>query len=69
MASQSDLNRYMFLAGLHDRCDGDPSPSGDGKPPSIESFTMIMMDSKPGDYMKQFHSRQPVVLDADSARL
>ena len=49
----------MFLAGLWDRCRIEEA--------EVESYTMVMMDTAPGQDMHPFHSRQPVFLDAARA--
>lgn len=50
----------LFLAGLW------ASHSWEGE--RIESYTMVMMDTAPGDDLHPFHNRQPVVLDRAGAR-
>jgi putative SOS response-associated peptidase YedK len=50
----------LFLAGLW----ADHTWEGE----RTESYTMVMMDTAPGDDMHPFHNRQPVVLDPDGAR-
>ena len=51
----------LFLAGLWDRCSTDDGP--------VENYTMVMMQAAGDDDMAPFHNRQPIVLEADSARL
>ena len=50
----------LFLAGLwsHHTWEGERT----------DSYTMVMMDTAPGDDMHPFHNRQPVVLDRAAAR-
>ena len=50
----------LFLAGLW------ASHAWDGE--TTESYTMVMMDTAPGDDLHRFHNRQPVVLDREGAR-
>ena len=50
----------LFLAGLW------ASHTWEGE--RTESYTMVMMDTAPGDDLHPFHNRQPVVLDRDTAR-
>ena len=50
----------LFLAGLWG--------SHDWEGERTESYTMVMMETAPGDDMHVFHNRQPIVLDRDSAR-
>ena len=50
----------LFLAGLW------ASHAWEGE--RTESYTMVMMDTAPGDDLHPFHNRQPVVLDRDTAR-
>jgi len=51
----------MILAGLWDRCliEGD----------EIKTYTMVMMDTSPGQDMHPFHKRQPIMLDAGRAKI
>lgn len=49
----------LFLAGLWGR------HSWEGE--TTESYTMVMMDTAPGDDLHPFHNRQPVVLDRAGA--
>lgn len=50
----------LVLAGLWDACvvEGE----------RVESYTMVMMDTREGDDCFRFHNRQPVSLDRDGAR-
>lgn len=50
----------LFLAGLWSRADLTEGP--------VESYTMVTQAVRPGDDMQPFHDRQPVFLDAESAR-
>jgi putative SOS response-associated peptidase YedK len=50
----------LFLAGLWARHKWEDE--------TAESYTMVMQDTAPGDDMHVFHDRQPVFLDAASAR-
>lgn len=50
----------LFLAGLWDRCSTDDGP--------VENYTMVMMAAGGDDDMAPFHNRQPIVLEAASAR-
>lgn len=50
----------LFLAGLWS------SHAWEGE--RTESYTMVMMETAPGDDMHPFHNRQPVVLDRERAR-
>lgn len=59
--SRSD-GGILFMAGLWDRCKVQDEEWG-------ENYTMVMTDTAEGDDMHRFHSRQPVILDADSARV
>jgi putative SOS response-associated peptidase YedK len=50
----------LFLAGLW--------ASHTWEDERTESYTMLMMEAEPGDDMRPFHTRQPIVLDRNSAR-
>lgn len=51
----------LFMAGLWDRpVTPDLGP--------VDTYTLVMMEAGPGDDVGPFHNRQPVQLDADSAR-
>ncbi|MBS0412554.1 MAG: SOS response-associated peptidase family protein [Proteobacteria bacterium] len=63
--------QMLFLAGLWDRCrlaapeGGDAGGAAAGE--WAENYTMVMMDTAPGDDMHPFHNRQPVLLDRAGA--
>lgn len=50
----------LFFAGLWDVCTVEGEP--------LDSYTMVMIDAGPGEDVGRFHNRQPVTLDAESAR-
>lgn len=50
----------LFIAGLW----ADHTHEGE----HTQSYTMVMMETAPGDDMHPFHNRQPVILDRPAAR-
>lgn len=50
----------LFMAGLWARAELPDGP--------LESYSMVMQAALEGDDMHRFHTRQPVILDRDSAR-
>ena len=52
--------QLLFFAGLWERCPQDDE--------LVESYTMPMIDTAPGDDVAPFHTRQPVLLDRTGAR-
>jgi putative SOS response-associated peptidase YedK len=51
----------LFLAGIWENYVGADGP--------MITYTMVMIAAEPGDDVAPFHDRQPIVLDADKARL
>jgi putative SOS response-associated peptidase YedK len=58
--SRSD-GGLLFLAGIWENYAGADGP--------MITYTMVMIAAEPGDDVAPFHDRQPIVLDADKARL